>query len=683
MKTDLTPSATLERQGTSARPRPIRLSRLFTERLERDPSTRPFVAWALGGWVGLVCGLAESGLHLGWERFGGRVHDPDLWVNWNLPWLAPLSLAAYLAGLGALVSVVRRVLPRTVMFLAPYALIALGSWSALGAIPGLHPWARWLLVAGLAARLGTRARWDSERFRRFARVSLPYAAGLWLVLFVAYGVWPATRELRTLATGPQPPQGAPNVLLIVLDTVRADNLGLYGYDRATTPNLDTWARRGVRFDQARSTTPFTLGTHASLFTGYLMSQTSARVNAPLDGARRTLAEHLRDRGYATAGFVGNIFYGSAHYGLDRGFLHYHDVPGNITRRVTPREFLRACRLGEYVVTRFERKWRILSPMQRQRLDAGELNREALAWVDRTRPRERPFFLFLNYFDAHTPYSLPGDASQPFSYLTADRLEARMRHLQRSDEHAHRSDTPSDVAVSPELRAEAYAHLRNAYDDGIAWIDRKLDELLHGLEQRGLLENTLVLVTSDHGELLGEHGLIGHGDSLHRQAVHVPLVLLGPEAMNIPRGKAIGRPVSLRDVPATVLDLLDDPETGRFPGRSLRRFWTHAEGATADDEPVLSEMEHMHWLPRTSPIPAAFGPLWLLTEGRWSYHRQRHETLGTTERLFDLVADPDERRDLAADPAHRATLESLRARFDRADAITPDVSWSGTKPLGPK
>src|SRR5581483_4072145 len=294
------------------------------------PAPSVWRIWAWSAWFGLAFGEVESGLYLAWRLLGPRVGDPDLWVNWHKPWMAPIGLAAWASGFGLVAGLAYRVAPGLVVRLLPATLIGLGSWSALGSIPGLSPWAVLVLALGLAVRLGRPARLDSPSFRRWVRASLPVVGGIWLALFVTTGLIPATSEARALAAAPRPAPGAPNVLLVVLDTVRADHLGLHGYPRATTPRLDERARRGVRFDQARATTPYTLGTHASLFTGRWMSETSARVDTPLDGAHLTLAEHLRDRGYATAGFTGNIFYGSARYGLDRGFLHYHDIPGNIT-----------------------------------------------------------------------------------------------------------------------------------------------------------------------------------------------------------------------------------------------------------------------------------------------------------------------------------------------------------------
>lgn len=629
------------------------------------PSISPRALWAIATWLGFLLGLLESAVHLLWRLVEHRAGPPDLWVNWHKPWLAPLSLALLLFGLGLVLSLASQVLPRLTARLAPFALVGVGAWSVVGTFPGLNRWAAGLLVAGLTLRLARHARLDPSAFRRNLRATLLPASGLWLGLALTTGLWPALSESFHLHAAPRPPKAAPNILLVVLDTVRADSLSLYGYSRPTSPNLVAWSRRGVRFDQARATTPYTLGTHASLFTGHWMSGTSARVDAPLDGRWPTLAEHLRDRGYATAGFVGNIFYGSAHYGLDRGFSHYHDIPGNITRRVTLRELVRASHLGESLLLHYERKWRILAPMQRQRLDGAELNREALAWLDQTRPPDRPFFLFLNEFDAHSPYSLPAAAPQRFSQVPPDRLDAELKQLARLEERQALNPTPALAAELAAFRQKVNAHLQDAYDDGIAWADRQLDALLRGLDARGLLANTLVVITSDHGEMLGEHDLIGHGNSLHRPVVHVPLILIGAKGMEVPAGRGIDRPVSVRDVPATILHLAHDPDADRFPGRSLRRYWAADPVDPTDESPVLSEMEHLFWLKRSPSMPAASGPLFLLTSGRWSYHRQDHESRGLQEHLFDLQADPAEELDLVDEPSLRPTLLTLRAQFERA------------------
>jgi arylsulfatase A-like enzyme len=598
--------------------------------------------WILSAWLGLTFGLLESVFGLAWRHLGPNVADPDLWLNWNVAWLSPLGLTVCLLGLSLPIGLARELAPRLVNRLLPRVLIGLGTWSTLGAIPGMQSWAMGLLALGTAVRLGGLARFDSSAFRIFAARSTPWLMAWWLVLFLSTGLLPFTREARWQATTTGASRDRPNVLLVVLDTVRADNLSLYGYERETTPLLKARAKGGVRFTQARATAPFTLGTHASLFTGQWMSRTSAGVNGALDRQHTTLAEHLRDQGYATGGFAGNIFYCSARYGLDRGFLKYLDVPGNITRHVTPRETLRACTIGSSLIAYFERKLRILSPLQRQRLDARTLNAEALKWIDETREMGRPFFAFINYFDAHSPYSLPADVAPRFSRITGNALASRLEH--REDEE------------------EVGQLVRDAYDDGISWIDRQLDDLLNSLEVRGLLDNTLVVITADHGEMLGEHQLIGHGNALHRQVVHVPLVVLPAQGMSASRGRVVERAVSLRDLPATVLDLIGDPQKDRFPGASLARHWEQGE---PDQSPVLSELEHMPWMPRTKQMPPAFGPMWLITDDSWSYIRQDHESLGRLEWLFDLKQDPEEARNLVSDPRYRAVLSRLRERLAAA------------------
>ena len=154
-------------------------------------------------------------------------------------------------------------------------------------------------------------------------VSLPGLVGLVFVLagFVFGGDW---LKRHRESGRPSPSAAAPNVLLIVLDTVRADHLSLYGYDRPTTPALERWARRGILFSEARATAPWTLASHASLFTGRWPHELGVRWMTPLGTTAPTLAEHFGSRGYATAGFVANLIYCSYDTGLDRGFTHYED-----------------------------------------------------------------------------------------------------------------------------------------------------------------------------------------------------------------------------------------------------------------------------------------------------------------------------------------------------------------------
>lgn len=619
---------------------------------DASPTITATALWISCAWLGFALGIAESLVRLVCDLTLRSVSDPDLWLHWHTPWLAPIAQAAWFFGFGLPLALPHHIAPRSTRFTIRYGLMALGAWSAVAAIPGLHPWAVMALVAGITARFARFVPIDPPRRILKLRLSMALAS-LWACLFLSTAVWPAAQLAWRRIVTPLPSAGAPNVVLVVLDTVRADHMSMYGYNRATTPRLSTWADKGVRFNNARATTPYTLGTHASMFTGLPMSQTSARANRALDGRCATLAEALRDRGYDTAGFVGNIFYGSARYGLSRGFNHYHDTPGNSTRAFSVRALLRSTRLGDEIVTWLERKWRILRPMQRQRLDASELNAEIFTWLDADRSSHRPKFLFVNYFDAHSPYSLPAHAPQPYSTRSADVIERSIG----GDAHVDR------------ISAESLTHVRNAYDDGIAWIDANLDALLRGLESRGVLKNSVVIVTADHGEMLGEHDFFGHGQTLHREVVHVPLLILRAGQHKLPEGVVIDAPVSVRDLPATVADLLGDKVAlgPRFPGASLRRHWEpreHGEYVGGAPAPIMSELEHMPWMEREPLRPAAFGPMWLLFDGRHNYIRHAHDTLGTRELLYDLATDPAEELDVARDPAYRSTLERMRAEWVR-------------------
>ena len=227
----------------------------------------------------------------------------------------------------------------------------------------------------------------------------------------------------------------PNVLLLVMDTVRADRLSLHGYKRDTTPNLVRLARKGVRFDQARSTAPWTLPSHASMFTGRWPHQTGVSEDRPLDATHPTLAEFLSDRGYLTAGFVGNTYFCNSWFGLGRGFAHYEDFyDEDLVISIT--ETLRCSALGRCLL-------RIASlplGVERRRKDAAAVNHDFLDWLSE-QDKERPFFAFLNFFDAHTPYLLPEGAEPRFGPSVQDPADtALLRNWNESAKKAGPGET---------------------------------------------------------------------------------------------------------------------------------------------------------------------------------------------------------------------------------------------------
>jgi arylsulfatase A-like enzyme len=210
----------------------------------------------------------------------------------------------------------------------------------------------------------------------------------------------------------------------------------------------------------------------------------------------------------------------------------------------------------------------------------------------------------------------------------------------------------------ELRSERMAQLlRDLYDGCILHLDHELGLLFDELDRRGVLENTLVIVTSDHGETLREHGRIrGHASSLYLTELHVPLVVSFPG--RVPEGRVVRAPVTLRDLPATVLDLARLADSASFPGRSLAALWAGDGAAPAEGSPVLSEASPMPgWTPKHVPIYK--GDMFSLVRGGLHYIRNGDGS----EELYDIEGDSLEQSDLAHAPDRRHALASFRALLD--------------------
>jgi arylsulfatase A-like enzyme len=436
----------------------------------------------------------------------------------------------------------------------------------------------------------------------------------------------------------QPHPGSPNVLFVVLDTVRAESLSTYGYNRETSPNLTRLAQRGVRFDQARTAAAWTLPSHASMFTGRWPYELTTRPDHPLDETYPTLAEFLRDHGYATAGFVGNTYFCNRWFGLDRGFLHYEDVAVCLVEIVRSSDMGRALisKIAPSIFTR-DRPYAYFN-----RKDATTINHDMLAWLD-TQPRGRPFFAFLNYFDAHDPYISAQGAPRHFGLTphTDSEIAALRDWL-----HVDKSKVPSrllQMAI-------------DGYDDGIAYLDDQLGRLFAALDSRKLLENTLIVITADHGELHGEHNNFGHGSHLYRQVVDVPLLIAGPRS--VPHGKQVAGAVSLRDLPATIVDILNLTGLSPFPGCSLARCWAGGNAENIRDEEFLLT-ETSDELSRTSASESHTRAL--LKAGK-VYIRNKDGS----EELYDHVTDPAEARNLSKSNGAVGLLAHFRDEMKAID-----------------
>ena len=273
-------------------------------------------------WSGLAAGLLEAG-----TRVLCRAIDPSqrlYLMSRHFIWLGPLSNLVFFLGMGLFLAVAIMFVPRATGWFGPRLICACTILPVLmAAWPRIYPSAWFLVAVGAAVNLVPSIERHGSALRHWLPLSSALMAGLIAAVagFSLGGDWlTLTRE----SSRPLPPAGSPNILLIVLDTVRADRLSLYGYERATTPNLERLAKRGIRFDLARATAPWTLASHASMFTGHLPHELVEEWMTPMHGNMPMLAEYLGARGYATAGFVANLVYCSYNTGLARGFTHYED-----------------------------------------------------------------------------------------------------------------------------------------------------------------------------------------------------------------------------------------------------------------------------------------------------------------------------------------------------------------------
>ena len=627
--------------------------------MELDPRDQPLavgfgpvMALGLALGFGLAAGLAEVAI-LGLQDLIDPVVTVDsIRTNRHYAWMIPLSDVGLFAvvGLGFAVAALRW--PVGVRRFGPMILAVPAAVGPLLAIRGLYPAAALVLGLGLATKLGGWLGDRPEVSRRAVRVGIP----LMLLALVGVAWMRPGRPDPVHHLVADRPATAPNVLLLVMDTVRADHLSAYGYIRPTSPHLTLWARRGVKFDRARATAPWTLPSHASMLTGYWPHQLSADVSHPLDGAKPTLAEYLGDRGYATGGFVANTYYCNAWYGVDRGFDRYEDFPENA--QISAREILRSSTLGRRVAKKLG--FKLATPGSKgSRKTAATINRDALAWID-AQPKNQPFFAFLNYYDAHGPYETPAGTTRQFT--RPGETEARDLATVQEFEGMAKEPNPADPEAIGRVQAvgaEAAQIMVDRYDDCIATLDREIGRFLTTLDAQGILKNTLVIVTSDHGEHFGDRGLFGHGNSLYHPLIDVPLIVIPPQGYRSSPNLVVTDPVSLRDIPATVVDLLGlDPAQALFPGVSLASRWDGSSSQAA--EVPLSVVEQQHRFPPSPHIPASLGPLWSLAQAGLTYIRQSDGT----EQLYDATHDPSETRNLAALPEFQGSLTRFRSTLGR-------------------
>jgi len=391
-----------------------------------------------------------------------------------------------------------------------------------------------------------------------------------------------------------------NVLLVILDATAARHVGAYGYVRRTTPEIDRIAADGVVFEQAFTPAVYTLAAMSSLWTSLYPDEHRdvEPRTASLERARFTLPDLLSAQGIATAGFVANGMAGPG-FGFDRGFALFREIS---------REF-------------------------GQRADADSFRQVLPPWL--AEHKDRRFFGYLHYREPHWPY----DPKPPFDTAFGPDgpipkgLRDEVAFLVEVNNH-RRPTTPDEID-----------HLVRLYDGNLAFVDQELGFLRGTLEKEGLWDRTVVIVTADHGEEMAEHGLIGHESQLFDPALQVPLVVRFPRGSG-PAGIRVRGLADLLDLAPTIADVMGVLDKGgardAFEGRTLLPMLFGAPGKDAIVSRTRGEQ-----------------PRWSLRDAR--YKLVYDGKLGTSQ-IFDVAADPVERRDLAADDPFLAAL--YRQTLDR-------------------
>ena len=448
--------------------------------------------------------------------------------------------------------------------------------------------------------------------RRGVRGRVASAASLAILTIVACG--PSSEQEEGAPRPARKP--ALNAILISIDSLRADHLGCYGYERDTSPAMDALAESGLLFERATAQAPWTLPSHASLLCSqYPRTHQVTAMDRRLAPSATTLADALKAAGYETHAIVSGPFM-QARFGMDSGFDTYDDEMA----------------AGDHD----ESHRAVTSP---------QIHERAIGVLDRV---SEPFFLFLHYWDAHYDYAPPDPWDRKFDPAYEGQLDASgFAH----NEAIHAGMDPRDLE-----------HLIALYDGEIAWVDHHIGLLLEELERRELSERTVVVLTADHGDEFFEHGEKGHAHSLYEELLHVPLILRMPGGQS---GKRVADRIQLVDVMPAILDALDVKAPVGMQGRSpLPRL----EGAPHGIRTYLSETT------RARRKKARGNRMHLAECAFMGSHKVIHyASPRRPDEIFDLAADPGELHDLSGDPALAYLLDLFSSCWSTVPEGTPTSS----------
>ena len=394
------------------------------------------------------------------------------------------------------------------------------------------------------------------------------------------------------------------VIVISIDTLRADRLGCYGYERPTSPFLDSFATTGTLFETATTQSPWTLPAHASMLTGRFPHHTGVVTEADrLPGDVPTLASILDAAGFVTGAIV-NSHWLSENQGLARGFLSFR----------FHRETVKSSR-GLLIVNK-----------------GKTITDEAIAWLDRH--GKKPFFLFLHYYDVHSSYHPDADHRRLFVRPYEGKADGSTGQLMAVRQGTLR------------YSADDARHISDLYDAEIHQLDIQLGRLLAHLRELGIDGTTCVAITSDHGEEFMEHGRVLHGQTMFDEVLRIPLILGGP---GVPTGRRVEEPVMAVDIVPTLLGRLGIDEADRFDGRDL-----------------LSSRGKQESSGETGPRLAFACADWRNSEPdvlrmvRGIRFKLIHNRITKNSELYDLSLDPAETEDISGD--HPGLVEELMERL---------------------
>jgi len=522
------------------------------------------------------------------------------------------------------------------------------------------PWTLFFFIAAglLVVILLAGGAGAGEKTKRAKRGGLK-TAGLFLarvtgvaalVLLWRISLWAGAVEVPDMEAG----KDLPNILFVVWDTVRADHVSCYGYERRTTPTLDRLAAEGVLFEQVMSASHWTLPSHASMFTGMYPGEHLATGQHPyLMSKYPTLAQILFKLGYRTAGFSANSWVG-VNAGTDRGFEYFeeygiHDKPSRIYS-----VWVRWCNylngMKRRVLGKYTKK--IAPPSE-------EVTDSVIRWFDEyydNKP-DRPFFVFINLMDAHAPYH------HPF-HEDLGRFLPEGRSLEEAVEVSENALTL--LYEKKTMTERDFELIRALYDAQIRHMDDQLARLVGVLKKHGLWEDTLVIVTSDHGEFFGERGMIGHGRGVGKPTLHVPLVIRPMEGFR--PGARVSSLVQNIDLLPTILEILHVkiPGGNNPPGRSLSNPKKGRKGY-ADSYPFPFYLEVLRGYSEKEAGEADRKASAVWDNGYeyiWGSNGQRE--------MYYLPEDPSEERNLIKKMPKRAKrMESEAARRAARSSGKPD------------